>query len=244
MATNKKITLYKGKIEIEFFEGSHRYTINGKSGIPSVTAITGVLNKPALVFWSANLAKDFLLQHLNAGTQITEELIIDAAKQHTIRKEQAAISGTKVHTFAEEYIKGKKPEMPEEEEVIRGVTAFLDWVKNQKVKFEASEKIVYSKKYNFVGIADAIATIENQRFLIDFKTSNAIYSEYFLQTAAYLHADSEESGRVYDGVKIGRFSKDTAEFEMAERSIELVEKDYKAFLGLLSTTKWLREQGF
>jgi len=104
MSEKKRVELYGGSIVVEFSPDSHRYTINGKSGTPSVTSITGLLNKPALVYWSANLARDFLLERLKAGDDITEELINLAAKQHTLKKTAEATSGTAVHLWCEQFI--------------------------------------------------------------------------------------------------------------------------------------------
>lgn len=239
MTPEKTIQLYNNNITIEHFpNGRQRYLVNGKSCV-SVTQVTGLLNKPALTFWAANMGRDFLLGHLRQGSEITEDLIIEAAKQHTLKKAQEATSGTLVHEWAEMYIKGLNPAMPDDNRVINGVVAFLDWVKEYKVKFIASEQIIYSKINDFVGLADAIAKIGNKVYLIDFKTSSSIYSEYFIQTAAYLKADEEECGRKYDGVKIVRFSKDTGEFGISERSMSEVEKDYQAFVGLLQVKKWI-----
>jgi hypothetical protein len=236
-------TLYNGKVKIEFTEGSHRYKINGKSGCPSVTSVTGLLNKPALLFWSANLARDFMLEHLRAGTLFTEELIMEAAKQHTIRKEQAATSGTMVHKWASDYIKGEKPEMPDDENVLRGVTAFLNWVDEHGVKFMASEQIVYSKKHDYVGIMDCKFTLKSEKHKIphcgDFKTSSGIYPEMYAQVSAYQEADAEESGCEYGDKWIIRFDKKDGTFEARSFPLSRHAQDFGAFLGLLSAKRWL-----
>lgn len=238
-----EISLYKGKIKVEFAEGGHLYKINGKSGYPSVTSVTGLLNKPALLFWSANLARDFMLEHLRAGTPLTEELIMEAAKQHTIRKEQAATSGTKVHDWASRYIKGEKPEMPEEENVMRGVSAFLDWVKEHGVKFAATEQIIFSKRHEYVGIMDSKFTLKAEGHKIlhcgDFKTSSGIYPEMRAQVSAYQEADAEESGSEYGDKWIIRFDKNDGTFEAHSFPLSEHKQDFEAFLGLLSAKKWL-----
>lgn len=44
-------------IHIEYFDGKHRYTLNGNY-VPSPSGILGVLDKPALPWWAANTTLD------------------------------------------------------------------------------------------------------------------------------------------------------------------------------------------
>lgn len=247
---SKSRLLYGDKIRLDFYENPwHKYEINGKR-IISVTSATGMLNKPALVYWSANLARDFLLEKLRgteteSPTVITEEMVVEAAKQHTIRKTEAATSGTMVHEWAEKYIKAKidgtpPPEMPEDDKVINGTTAFLKWVDEHEIEFIASELLVYSKKYKYAGLMDCKFTIgkdENHKIIHcgDFKTSKGIYNEMRYQVAAYQEADAEEDDIIYGDKWIIRFDKETAEFEA--KSFDEHDKDFNAFLGLLEVKR-------
>lgn len=238
--------LYGGSVVVEFSPNTHRYTVNGKPGTPSVTSVTGLLNKPALLFWAANLGRDFLLAHKQAGTEITEELIQEAAKQHTIKKTAEATSGTLVHEWCEAFIKGKNPEMPDDPRVLNGVNAFLTWVDEHGVKFLESEKVVYSRKHKFVGILDCIFTMKAEKHKVphlgDFKTSSGIYPEMTLQAAAYQAADEEESERIFGDKWIIRFGKDDGVFEAKSFPYKQHDDDFKAFLGLLAAKRWLAEQ--
>jgi hypothetical protein len=243
MSEQKTIELYEGKILVEFSAGSHRYKINGKTGTPSVTAITGILNKPALVYWSANLARDFLLAKMARGEAITDNDIIEASRQHTIKKTAEATSGSLVHDWIERYIKGQKPEIPDDERVVNGVNAFMEWVEQNKIKFVDSEKIVYSKKHGYVGIMDFTCTMGAEKHKIlhagDIKTSSGIYPEMAMQVSAYQMADEEESGRVYGDKVIVRCDKDGAGFEAKWFPAEQHKDDCNGFLGLLQAKKWL-----
>lgn len=234
----EKVKLYGGKVEVVFNRERHTYLVNGEKAI-SVTACTGLLAKPALVFWSANLARDFLLEHLKNGNTITEEMIVEAAKQHTQKAKKEATSGTLVHEWASRYIKGEKPEMPEDERVIRGVTAFLDWVKESKVKFLATEQWIYSMKHDYVGTMDCKFTMGPEKHKVihcgDFKTSSGFYNEMRYQVAAYQEADAEESGCEYGNKWIIRFDKNDGTFEAKEFGDH--EKDFGAFLGLLAAKR-------
>ena len=240
-----KVTeLYNGKIKVAFYEKSHRYIVNDKDRPLSVTACTGIIDKSRpLIYWAIGLAKDYL-NTIKPG-QITPLDIEEAGKQHTIRKEAAATSGSKVHAWAEQCILFKLkrikelPEMPKEKAVRLGVMAFLKWVDERKIKFLDTEKLVYSKKYKFVGILDCTALIKGKKYIVDFKTSKNVYPEMFFQIAGYRGADEEESGIKYDGSIIAHFSKDTGDFKT--HPTEDHKKDYKAFLSCLNLKNRLKE---
>jgi hypothetical protein len=247
MTPTKTIKLYKHTVIIDFYEQSHRYIerITGERPL-SVTGATGIVDKSRpLIFWAVGLMRDFLTETLNSGKAITTDHILEAANQHTIKKEQAATKGSEVHDWIEQYITAKlkktdKPEKPQDEQVLNGILAFLNWEREHQVKFLATEKIVYSKKYNFVGLMDCKAMIDGKISVVDFKTSNGIYSEYRYQVAGYRGADEEETGQKYDGNNwLIRFDKNTAEFEAHE--LKDHKKDYQAFLAALTLKKRERE---
>jgi len=229
--------LYKGKIEIDFDENRHIFYKNAKS-ITSVTAVTGIVDKSRpLIFWAVKLAKEFLINNWDVQKKITEleklALLDEAARQHTIRKEAAATIGDLIHQWASDHILKEKPEIPDDEQVRNGVIAFLSWVKKSKIKFDSSERVVYSKKYNFAGILDATGKIDGKPVIIDFKSSKGIYNEMRYQLAAYWFADQEESGKKYDRGYIVQFGKESGEFNALEISRQEYQKDFRAFLGAL-----------
>jgi len=220
--------LYKDKVEIKFFPDGHAYWVNGKR-VSGVTTFIGILDKSrALIPWAVGLFKQYLTERVEKG--ITIDDITQGSIQHALRKEEAANIGTQVHDWIEKYIKDEEPEMPESKEAQIGVNAFLDWVKSNKVKFISSERVVYSKKYNYVGKMDIEAKVNGKLCLIDIKTSNGLYNSYNLQTAAYVKADEEESGRNYTGRWLIRVAKET-ESEFLNRMEEkgLIGKEYKVF---------------
>lgn len=252
MENNKTINrlLYGGSITGEFYEewvnpatnrvNKHVYLVNGKRCVDSVTGATGLLDKSAaLKKWAVRLTCEFLAKH--EGATITPELLEEAAKQHNIFLKDAAASGTLVHQWAEDYIKGRNPPMPDDERVINGATAFLEWVKVHKVKFIESELLVYSKKYKYFGLMDCKFTMGTENHSIthagDFKTSSGIYNEMRYQVSAYQQADMEESGCEYGDKWIIRFDKTTAEFEAKCFPADEHKKDFAAFLGLLTAKR-------
>lgn len=211
--------LYKGKVLVKFWPDSHTYYVNEDRKI-GVTTFLGILDKSrALVIWATELAREFLIEKLEVGEKITKALIVEAAALHELRKKEAADVGTQIHDWAERYIrhilkeKGyeEMPEMPADPAVQMGAVAFLTWAKEHKVKFLSSERVVYSKKHDFVGKMDIEAKIDGKLCLVDIKSSNGLYNTVRLQTAAYVMADEEESGRKYKGRWAIRLAKETEE---------------------------------
>lgn len=204
--------LYKGKVKGKFYPGIHRYYINGKIKT-GVTTYLGIVDKSrALITWATELYRDYLL----SLPEITEAAIYEGCNLHQERKEAAAAIGDEVHGWVERYISGETPEMPESREAQIGVSAFLDWAAEHKVEFLSSERVVYSKKHDFIGKMDIEAKVKGKLCLIDIKTSNGLYNTYGMQTAAYVRADEEESGRKYHGRWLLRLAKET-EAEYGER---------------------------
>ena len=189
-------SMYNGEVNITFYPVSHQYKKDWEV-ILSVSTICGVVDKSAqLINRATNLAKDYLVD-LNTRNpelcRITNEDILKACQLHKEKKDKAADIWTMAHNWAEQYIKTGEISFPEDPQVAQAVSWFLDWVKQHNVTFELSEKMVYSKKHNYVWICDAIGVIDWKRYLIDFKTSNYIYLlAYGMQTSWYLKAYEEE----------------------------------------------------
>ena len=226
---SKIFNLYNNEIQISFSEANHSYWLLDKNNLKKdstpkkkrlvgVTTVIDVLGKPALINWAVDITVGFLREHielLRDGTISSDQILEDAKAEAERIKEQSANIGNIIHQWCSDYINGKKPAMPEDEQAVRGCTNFLDWVNEYNVKFLWSEKIVYSKKYGYVGTADIGAMIKNKKYLIDIKTGNALYPEVKLQTGAYLKALVEESAESYAGRWALRISKENEQEYMA-----------------------------
>lgn len=274
-------TLYNGKVSIKFFPDSHQYWVNGKR-ITGTTTFLGIKDKStALVSWATELCADHLLSILENGGKITHSDIFEAQDMHRKKKEEAADLGTKIHDWCEQYIKAKlkikgydMPDMPEDQSIQIGVNAFLDWEKEHKVKFVSSERVVYSRKNNYIGKMDIEALVDGDLCLVDLKSSNGLYNTVRMQTAAYLKADEEESKKKYIGRWAIRLAKETEEEYVTKiekkqqkdiakgkepRKIEPyqvfeakyfdqnkgeLEYDFEAFLAAMTLYKWDKETDF
>lgn len=267
MTTEKIIKkLYDGQVEITFYPNSHMYKLGNKNLI-SVTGATGMLDKSqALLIWAMRVTKNYLLDIKDAGDSITIKDIEQACIQHTIKKEQAADIGTKIHAWAESYAKGENPELPngddgESTKMLNGVLAFLKWVDENRVRFVETERFVFSRKHEYVGTMDLAFTMGREDHKIlhpgDYKTSSGIYSSHLYQTEGYVGAYLEEmseklscqigSSFILRFAKEDKFDKDgrlkeeAGTFEAKEIPVKLRPYLYDSFLACLTLKKMDKE---
>jgi len=169
---------------------------------PSVTGITGMLDKPALLGWAARCAVEYISDNIDivkdpVDVHAGEAILEEAKKAHTIKRDAAADSGTICHKAIEIYIQdGLSPEVKEmldsDEQAKTGFDAFIEWESTNHVKWLETECKVVSVLYGYAGRFDAIAEVNDIRYLIDFKTSKGIYDEMKYQLCAYRQAYNEQ----------------------------------------------------
>ena len=174
-----EFTLYGGKIKGKFLgptedkPNRHMYYIEGKRK-KGVTTALGIKDKSnALMSWLREEVVKHLLPKFQAGKKITIKDVVEALFASEGTKDKAASLGDDIHAWCERYISHRlklkgfedMPEMPENSNVLTGVTSFLDWEAAHKVKFLWTEKVVYSKKYDYIGTADFCAKINEILFL-------------------------------------------------------------------------------
>ncbi len=228
----KTYKLYDGSVELLFNEEKHLYSIEDNK-VDGVTGILGVISKPALMYWAVNMAIEHLKQALHAGVGYDElqiKQMLDEAKiAHRKKSTEAADIGKMTHEWIEKWIAKENPATPINPQIKNATDMFLGWVKDHKVKFLESEKVVYSKKYGYAGIMDFLCEYEGKKMVGDIKTSTGIYDEYWYQVSAYYQAYHEEFPKVnIDGAIIVRIGKD-ASIDFEENEEGDLEKDLIAF---------------
>ena len=162
-----------------------RRNVNGKrlyetpdgSYYPSVTTITGQMNKKAISEWRARVGEK-------------------VAKQVTA---QASARGTSIHKLCEHYILGTMDDvqiMPSNREMFSSMANHLaETVDNVKTV----EGFLYSDFLRTAGQVDMIAEYNGVLSVVDFKTSKKKKREdwienYFVQEAAYSFMFEERTG--------------------------------------------------
>jgi hypothetical protein len=219
--------LYGGKVVHRFLPRGHQHYIS-KNGGPfvrksGVTSYIGIMDKSTpLGKWQQGMTLDFLLDAVAAGVKLDEAKCIEAVIQHELYLKDASDIGHEIHGWCEHYIRHqlkqpgyeKLPDIPNFPEAQTGVSSFLAWAEEHKVKWYSTERAVYSMKHDFIGIMDFEARIDGLHCMGDFKSSNGLYNSVRMQTAAYADADEEERGPKfagYDGRYALRLAKYTEE---------------------------------
>lgn len=189
---------------------------------------------------------------------VLDELIVSAKRADKEELERAGETGTRAHDWIEGYIKAllannddRRLEllanMPTDERAANACIAACQWMSDHDVHWIATERKVFSRKYGYAGTMDGLAVVSScknpkccpspfdQRLtLVDWKTSNYLYIEYLLQTAAYQRAFTEETGEVIEDRWIIRLGKEDAEFDPWHmEGQQLFEEDFTAFKNAL-----------
>ena len=175
-----------------FDKEKHIHTLDGKP-LTGVTKVLGVIAKPALIQWSANMAVDHILANVVVAgsdtTIIKTESIEEARSAHRIKKEKAGGWGTEVHSWVEQWIMSSilGRELPKPLDGLQGEACnhFISWAYDNKVKFLESKKNIYSEKLWIGGIVDIVCEIDGKKWICDIKTGSGVYPEHFFQMAAY-----------------------------------------------------------
>ena len=163
---------------------------------------------------------------------------VDAAKTaHKEKLEDAGDVGHAAHSWIEDAIrwaitfnKGVVSEMPalapiDERAVNCGLAAW-EWMKAHNVRFQSTERYIYSRLYGYAGTCDGTALVDScdnpaccarifqdELSIIDWKTSNYLYVEFLYQTAAYQQALEEEYPNTHYAARwILRLGKEEGDF--------------------------------
>lgn len=225
---------YKAKIRDE--DGEHDPVT-----VPTVTSICAMIDKSGpLSQWAANLAVDYLRKSFSQIPQITlgadeftvrteearrwlDGASLGARTYHRQVSRQAAFTGSMAHAWIEEFLNYhigklitpslKKPKPPADPEAANAVKAALDWMYSRFFVPLQVELRVYSYIHNYAGTTDCKGTVDDKLSIIDWKTSKTLHWEYYLQSAAYVQADAEESGEPAEERHIVRLDKTTGKHQ-------------------------------
>jgi hypothetical protein len=183
------------------------YTCNGSKTTPSglkigsVTQVLGVLDKPALVGWAANVTAEGawtlaqnprykMPRHWRGLLADIKAAQLDA----TSVRDAAADRGTSIHKmfedFANEGIVPNPASQPDEwRGYVRSLAAYLIECSKNRERIESAELIVGSLRYGFAGTCDTVAVTvgpDGKRVRRDFKSAKQCYARtHFRQLAAY-----------------------------------------------------------
>lgn len=153
----------------------------------SVTTIIGALDKPALMYWSAEQAAlaaihssktwqamleddDPACTHSDAGECAAVKWLRDARFRRPKGIRSATELGELVHAACEEYaLTGKRPKVDAEVEPF--LEQFDRWLERFTPSYQATEVAVYHPELGYAGTTDAFLTIDGVRYVADYKSS-------------------------------------------------------------------------
>jgi hypothetical protein len=184
---------------------ANRYYKTGPDGkrsrVPGVTTIISSQigwNKNGLLYW--------------ANKKGLEGLSLEEARQ------EATGIGTRAHQLIEADIRGREPPLcdwmtPDDEvKVETCMAAWRAWRMASKLEVTHIERELTSSRWDVGGRVDVIGKIGDQSVILDWKSSNAIYSETLLQVAAYARIWMDESGEQIDSCHVVRIGKNDGSF--------------------------------
>jgi hypothetical protein len=164
----------------------------------SVTTIIGALDKPALLYWSAEQTAHAAIDDqatwnamvADRGRDEAVKWLRDARFRQPRTRLASSSLGTVVHHLCEQYaLTGTRPGVEEittrirleggdhvdtttEAAVVEAMLdRFDDWLQRFTPTYQATEVAVYSPTYGVAGQCDAFLTIDGVRFIGDYKTS-------------------------------------------------------------------------
>lgn len=237
--------------------------------LDGVTSIVHIIDKSFyLMPWACKMMAQKILRTVpQYNGQVTNILwpafteLVDAAKTaHKDKLEDAGDVGHAAHKWIEDAIRwaitfnqGVVSEMPalapiDERAVNCGLAAW-EWMKAHNVRFQSTERPIYSRKWGYAGTCDGTALVDScdnpaccarifqdELSIIDWKTSNYLYVEFLYQTAAYQNALQEEyPDTTYASRWILRLGKEEGDFSSwYERDFE---NDFKAYITCLELVR-------
>ena len=234
-----KLGIAPARIRIDKKTHTYTHTVSGDM-YTGVTTILGVRGADWLKFWTTKENYNYMMSNWDIGKTYTqtekEQLLYEAKTAHT-RKSKAALSDGKIaHQWIEHYLAETPKLMPESEKAKNAILAFLDFEIKHNVEWLLSEFIVASEVNRYAGTLDAYAKVDGLKTLIDFKTSNHLNDDVFLQTAGYQIA-LEEMGEKPDRRMVIRLPKDGGKLEIVTIPSDLT-FDKQTFLSLRQAHRW------
>ena len=176
---NRTFVNHLGEIELEKKEtpGCRLYQLPNGDWVPSITSVTSFYNREKFIKWRQKVGEE-------KANQITRK---------------ATSRGTDFHEVAQDYLEGKSVDweshLPASKFMFHACKPILDRIDN----IHAIERTLYSEYLGIAGRVDCIAEFDGELAVIDFKTSEYIKPEewlenYFVQETFYACAYYEMTG--------------------------------------------------
>lgn len=263
------IKFYNGEVSLRFDrENWHWYNVT--SGTPvrvsGVTGVCGIVDKSMyLVPWACKMMYVKILKTFPAANDRNlslpwdefDSIICEAKGAHKERLDEAGDIGGAAHkwiedtvrnaiTFNDGVVEKMNDTAPVDERSVSCGNAAFDWMQKHNARFICTERVVYSREYNYAGTTDGLALVDScsdptccrrlfldELSLVDWKSSNQLRLDYLFQTAAYMHAIMEEfPDQEIKSRWILRLGKEDGKFEAWYETD--IQSDFDAYLACLA----------
>lgn len=256
--------IYESKdYTIKFNAANHRYTKETegkKESVPSVSSILGLLDKPAILYWSIKKTVGYIGEHLPElrAAGLTEDGALEILrKAKSAAMEEAKLQaniGTQVHNLIHQYLLGETVYTEElDEKVFNAYNGAIGWLKEIGYKSLGIERGVYHPILDYAGILDTYGTARDKTILLDWKTTDIWkekngqlyyteqpYTEMKIQPVAYAYALQEMQGITISEVWVVRLDKNTGKAEPYLLDEKESSACWDTFIGLLQARKGLK----
>ena len=224
--TNYTVQYKHGKdVDLEYNDEKHTYMVEGKQ-VPAVTRIVDAVSPKNLTEWAAKAGADWWFNNYTDDVEMQAIMYDGIRYAHKEISKEAQNIGSDVHKWIELHIRSKMDdghlfvEYPDDVKVsMENFHKWLAMADKRGIEWLGSEKKIYSKVWNYAGTIDALAKINGELYVIDFKTSAKIYKEYYLQVYGYAQAVHEminwgdDSNKYYPKGMIVRLDKNEDKFQ-------------------------------
>jgi hypothetical protein len=229
--------------------GGSRFYVEPETGVkaPGVTSVIGMLPKPFLTFWAAKMAAECAVDNIGSlvGLAMNDrqgaiDYVKGASRRYT---KQRADIGSDAHDMFERLARGEivRRVHPDLEPYRAHFSEFLDTVQPE---FISLEDVAWSDTHNYAGSFDAIAKVDGEIAVLDWKTSKATYPDVSLQATAYAYADkiidADGNETPMPHIRAGAVLHITPE-QWAFKPVEVSDRVFEQFLALRKTFDWDRE---
>lgn len=191
--------LYDGKVTLRFDESRHTYYIDKQKAGGVTSVFNYAVAKPGLTYWAVDQAIEVLQKRLKPGIVYDEidldEILREAKAAHRRRLDNSASMGTRIHNWAESFMKGENPPLPHNEVLKDAVVRIKDFYDNNNIKPVLVERPLVSLEYKIAGTPDLVCEFNGKLTILDWKTGSGIYSSNPRQLGAYAKFYHEEFGQ-------------------------------------------------
>jgi hypothetical protein len=236
-------------------DARHRYYLDDRGPIPSVTTITGILDKPALTWWKQEQVAIAAIEDAEMLMVMRDRGDTEAAAKYLLTKRDASDAarerGTDIHALAERWHKGEAVEPPDD--LADEWEGYLRWWGAARPDVLYAEEMVCNVEHDYAGTFDLIAVFDGEAWMLDIKSSKSVadnrgnvWPEYRLQLAAYARAEFMWSSAAEERVALPVI--DRYGIVHVERTgtrlvpAAVTEADWLAFLHCRALYAWKREK--